>query len=75
MKNKIHNRSRLLYYPLELNETFSDGFRGGEFEWGILRVELQIEFHLVKLRKPKENLRFSKHFQIGLCKCFEFERG
>ena len=62
-------RSRLLYYPppLELKKNFSDGFRWFEFEWGILRAELQTQFCLVKSRKPKEILRFSKNFQTGLC--------
>ena len=61
----IHNyRSRLLYYPppLELKKNFSDGFRWFEFEWGILRAELQTQRYLVKLRKPKEILGFFKNF-------------
>ena len=59
----------LVYFntpPFELKKFFSDGFRWFEFEWGILRAELQIQFYLVKSRKPKENLRFAKHFQTGL---------
>ena len=45
---------------------FSDGFGWFEFEWGILRAELQIQIYLVKSRKPKENLRFSKKLSGGL---------
>ena len=48
-------------------KNFSDGFRWFEFEWGILRAELQIQFYLLKSRKPKRNLIFPKHFQAGLC--------
>ena len=52
--------------PLELKKTFSDGLKWFEFEWGILRVELQIQIYLVKSRKPKENLRYSKKIQTDL---------
>jgi hypothetical protein len=34
-------------------------------------MELEIQFYLGKLRKPKENLRFSKKFSDGV-KWFEF---
>jgi hypothetical protein len=37
-----------------------------EFEWGILRKEHPLQFYLVKSRKRKENLRFSKRILIGL---------
>ena len=69
-------RSRLLQYPPPSTQKkfFSDRFRWFEFEWGILRVELQIQFYLVKSRKPKENLIFAKHFETGFM-CFKFEGG
>ena len=65
---QIYYRSCLLYYPPPSNskKTFSDGYRWFEFEWGILRAELQTQFYLVKSRKPKEILGFSKKFQTGL---------
>ena len=70
--NEIQNLNItvLVYFitppPHELKKKFSDGFRWFEFEWGILRAELQTQFCLVKSRKPKEILGFSKNFQTGL---------
>ena len=47
--------------PLELISDFSDGGRWFEFEWVILRAELQTQFYLGKSKKPKvkKSLNFS----------------
>ena len=66
----------LVYFntPLELKNNFSDGFRWFEFQWGILRAELQIQFYLVKSRRPKGKFQICKTFSDGF-RCFEFEGG
>ena len=66
----------LVYFntPLELKNIFSDAFRWFEFEWGILRAELQIQFLLCKIVKTKEKSHICKIFSDGF-RCFEFEGG
>ena len=39
--------------PLDLISYFSDGGNWFEFEWVILRAELQTQFYLGKSKKPK----------------------
>ena len=49
-------------------------FRWFEFEWGILRAELQIQFNLVKIAKTKRKSQICKTFSDGFRR-FEFEGG
>ena len=59
--------------PPQTHFRCSVGFGWFEFEWDkFIGYELQTQFYLVKLKKPKENLKMQNKFSDGF-RCFEFE--
>jgi hypothetical protein len=59
--------------PLELISDFSDGVKWFEFEWVILKAELQMQFYLKKIEKTKGKSQIFKTFSDRGKANFEFD--